>query len=77
MKEYMKPTIAIAANSRSANPVFCAVQADLDLIKNIVGDGFDWDKAFAITEACMEGIPLEIYCKFTSAELGAAHAFLS
>ena len=77
MKQYTKPTIAIAAATGTSNPVFCSVQADLELIKNIIGDGFNWDQAFALTEACKEGIPLEIYCKFTSAELGLAQAFLS
>lgn len=77
MKQYTKPTIAIAANLGNTNPVFCDVKADLDLIEGIVGEDIDWDKAFAVTEACSEGIILDMYCKFTSAELGAAHAFIS
>lgn len=77
MKEYMKPTIAIAANSSSSIPVFCAVQADLDIIASILGPEFDSSKIFGMKEACIQQIPIDIYCKFTSAELGAAQAFAS
>lgn len=77
MKKYTKPTIAIAANSSTSVPVFCAVQADLDLIAGILGSGFDGKKIFGLDEPCEQPVPIDIYCKFTSAEMGIAQAFLS
>ena len=77
MKAYMKPTISLAVtNSGSGFLGSCIVKADMDLIESIIGGPFPSD-AFGIAEACVNPIPIDIYCKFTSAELGAAQAFIS
>lgn len=76
MKEYKKPTIAIAASTGTNPPVFCYVQADLDLIKDIVGAS-NIENSFGLFESCKVQIPIEGMCKFTSADMGYAQAFIS
>ncbi len=78
MKSYMKPTISLAITGYNGGYGSCIVKADLDLLQSILGNDFTFSKnSFAMSEGCVEGIPVDIYCKFTSAELGAAHAFIS
>lgn len=77
MKQYTKPTIAVAAATVPTKPVFCRVQADLDIIASVLGPSFEANKIFGINEACEQQVPLDFYCKFTSVELGAEQAFLS
>lgn len=78
MKSYMKPTISLAITGGNGGYGSCIVKADLDLLQSILGNDFTFSKnSFAMSEDCVEGIPVDIYCKFTSAELGAAHAFIS
>lgn len=77
MKSYMKPTVSLAMIGSNSDALgSCIVKADLDLIQSIVG-GADANKTFGQYEACEIQIPLEIYCKFTSAEMGFAQAFIS
>ena len=76
MKSYTKPTIALLAVNNQTGSVFCDVQADIDLIKDIIGD-VNMDAAFGLNEACANQVPIDWYCKFTSAEMGAAQAFTS
>lgn len=79
MKSYIKPTIALAITGNdSGSYSSCIVKADMDLLESILGGSYDdFSKAFATTEPCSPQIPIEIYCKFTSAQLGAAQAFIS
>lgn len=78
MKSYIKPTIALAITGNdSGSYSSCIVKADMDLLESILGGSIDFSKAFATTEPCSSPIPIEMYCKFTSAELGAAQAFIS
>lgn len=74
----MKPTISLAVTSASAVAVGdCSISgADLELIKSIVGDA-DMKKVFAATESCEIPVALDMYCKFTSAELGNVKIFIS
>lgn len=77
MKNYIKPTVHLALDGTTSGTVSsCEVAADMQLIQSIVG-GADADKIFNITEACEIGVALDMYCKFTSSELGAAQAFIS
>lgn len=78
MNQYVKPIIKLAGtttNSSSAGS--CYTKADMDLIESIVGQKVNSNTAFGINEACVDKIPIDMYCKFTSAELGAAQAFVS
>lgn len=78
MSQYVKPTIkfaSIALNSSALGS--CSIASDdLELIQSIVG-GDDISQTFGMQEECAIKIPLEMYCKFTSSELGAAQAFIS
>ena len=80
MNQYIKPVIKLVtttANSASAGS--CPnrlTQADIELLKSIIGSG-DMSKAFGMSEPCEQPVPIDAYCKFTSAELGAVQAFSS
>lgn len=76
MKNYLKPTLVFAAAS-AGSPSTCLVQVDMELIADILGEGFDADKIFGMSEACETGVPIDYYCKYTSVELGAEQSFLS
>lgn len=78
MNQYVKPIIKLAGtttNSSSAGS--CYTKADMELIAGIVGPDVDINTAFGPNEACVNKLPIDMYCKFTSAELGAAQAFVS
>ncbi len=78
MKNYIKPTIglvALSANARASGSC-TTTSEDMDLIQGIVG-GVDADKIFASGEPCEIQVDLDMYCKFTSTELGAAKIFFS
>ncbi|MGN0545856.1 MAG: hypothetical protein ACI4I3_00870 [Acutalibacteraceae bacterium] len=78
MNQYVKPTIKLAsAAANSASAGSCLNQVDRELLEDIIGSGVDLNNAFASTEACPIQLPIEAYCKFTSAELGAIQAFSS
>lgn len=76
MNNYVKPVIRLAQSSGARGVSSCMSEADMELIQSIVG-GADADKTFGMTEECEIQIPLEMYCKFTSAELGATQIFWS
>ena len=76
MKNYVKPTFVLAA-AAAGSPSTCFTKVDLELIADILGEGYDKDAIFGADEACAIGIPSEYYCKFTSVELGKAQGFLS
>ncbi len=76
MKKYLKPTLTFAAAS-VGSPSSCLVQVDMELIADILGDGYDANKIFGMNEACETGVPIDYYCKYTSVELGAEQGFLS
>lgn len=76
MKNYLKPTLVFAAAS-AGSPSTCLVQVDMELIADILGEGYDANKIFGMSEACEIGVPIDYYCKFTSVELGAEQGFNS
>lgn len=76
MKNYVKPTFILAA-ATAGKPSSCLTTVDLDLISEILGDGYDVDKIFGQYEACDQKVAIDYYCKFTSVELGSEQGFLS
>ncbi len=76
MKNYIKPTLILTA-AAAGGPSTCLVQVDLDVITDILGEGFDADKIFGMHEACESKVAIDLYCKFTSVELGSEQGFLS
>ena len=73
----MKPTISLAITGNDSGTIgSCIVKADMDLIQSILGGNVP-SNIFGIAEACGTPLPIDMYCKFTSAELGAAQAFIS
>lgn len=78
MNNYVKPAIKLATVEGALNNAgSCTTNStDLELIKGIVGAD-DIKKAFAPTESCEFPLPLDMYCKFTSAEMGLAVVFWS
>lgn len=76
MKAYIKPTLAFASTSVGIASS-CFVQVDLELIADILGEGYDADKIFGMNEACTTPVPIDYFCKYTSVELGAEQGFLS
>lgn len=78
MKNYVKPTFILAAAS-SGQPSSCLVQVDLDLIADFLGPNYDPNNIFGMNEVCEDKIPVEYYCKFTSADTNphAQQGFLS
>ena len=76
MNNYVKPVIRLTQSSGARGVSSCMSEADMELIQSIVG-GADANKTFGMAEECEIQIPLEMYCKFTSAELGATQIFWS
>lgn len=77
MNNYVKPTIKLAAIDARGNTISCSTtETDMDLIQSIIG-GADADKTFGMSEPCEIQIPLDMYCKFTSSEMGAVVVFWS
>lgn len=77
MKDYIKPTIKLAGiDARSGTSSCSTTETDMDLIQSIVG-GADANNTFGMGEECLIQIPLDMYCKFTSTELGAVQVFWS
>ena len=77
MSNYVKPTIKLAVADASGGTVSCDTDAtDMDLIQGIVG-GADADKTFGLGEQCEINVPLDMYCKFTSVEMGKTKIFWS
>ncbi|MBR2953011.1 MAG: hypothetical protein IKC45_01345 [Clostridia bacterium] len=76
MKKYLKPTLVFAAAS-VGTPSSCLEQVDMELIADILGNGFDAESIFGMNESCGTKVPIDYYCKYTSVELGAMQGFLS
>ncbi len=77
MNNYVKPTIKLAVADASGGVVSCGTTGtDMDLIQSIIG-GADAEKTFGLGEPCEIQIPLDMYCKFTSAEMGKTVVFWS
>ena len=77
MNNYVKPTIKLAGvASRAAAGSCSTTESDMDLIQSIIG-GADANNTFGMGEECLIQIPLDMYCKFTSTELGAVQIFWS
>ena len=77
MKNYVKPTIKLATIGADGSTVSCSTtESDMDLIQSIVG-GANANDTFGMGEACLIEVPLDMYCKFTSAEMGKIVVFWS
>lgn len=76
MKKYLKPTLVFAAAS-VGSPSSCLAQVDMELIADILGEGYDANQIFGMNEACETHVPIDYYCKYTSVELGAMQGFIS
>ena len=76
MKSYIKPTISLVITNGNGGFGSCIVKADEELIESILGLELT-PNSFGMNEACVDKLPIDMYCKFTSADLGAAHAFES
>ncbi len=80
MKQYTKPTIAIAAATGASAVTTCIQKVDAQLITSILGYDFTPEQlrnTFAANESCDIQLPIEFYCKFTSVDMGALQAFIS
>ncbi len=80
MKQYTKPTIAIAANSSESSVSTCFQKVDTELITSILGYDLTLEQlrnTFSTGEPCKFPIPIDFYCKFTSVDMGALQAFIS
>lgn len=77
MNDYIKPTIKLASAASPRGISSCSTTADdMELIQSVIG-GADASNTFGMGEDCLIQVPLEMYCKFTSTELGAAQVFWS
>ena len=77
MSNYIKPGIKLATVDAKGNTVSCSTtESDMSLIQGIIG-GADADKTFGMGEPCEIQVPLDMYCKFTSSDLGAVQIFWS
>ena len=67
----MKPTVSFLplSASTSSGSVSCANPADIELIQEILGLPVDPVNGFSKYEACQTPYDIEIFCKFTSANL--------
>lgn len=76
MKNYIKPTInLVAAISDTGSSTSCTTTSeDMDLIKDLTGVD-DVKMLFGTNEGCEIGV--DMYCKFTSAEVGNVQVFIS
>lgn len=77
MNKYVKPIIKLGVIDANGNTVSCGTtESDMELIQSIVG-GANANDTFGMGEACAIEIPLDMFCKFTSAELGKTVVFWS
>ena len=77
MNNYVKPVIKLASTGARGSTISCSTtESDMDLIQSIVG-GASANDTFGYGEACVIKIPLDMFCKFTSTELGAVQVFWS
>lgn len=70
MSNYTKPTIVLLnAGTSTAAASSCSTDTNdakeiMDILKEM---GYSQENAFGIVEACVEIVPIEDYCKFSSA----------
>jgi hypothetical protein len=77
MKNYVKPTIKLATIGADGSTISCSTtESDMNLIQSIVG-GANANDTFGMGESCLIELPLDMYCKFTSAEMGKIVVFWS
>lgn len=77
MSNYIKPVIKLATVDANGNTVSCSTTgSDMELIQGIIG-GADANNTFGMGEPCDIQVPLDMYCKFTSSDLGAVQIFWS
>ncbi len=77
MNNYVKPVIKLATVASGGSAVSCGTtESDMQLIQSIVG-GANANDTFGLGESCLIEIPLDMYCKFTSAEMGKIVVFWS
>ena len=77
MNKYVKPIIKLAVTDANGKTVSCSTtETDMDLIQSIVG-GANANDTFGMGESCLIEVPLDMYCKFTSAEMGKIQVFWS
>lgn len=77
MNNYVKPAIRLVTTDANGNVVSCGTTAeDMALIQGIIG-GADAKDTFGMGEECKIELPLDMYCKFTSAEMGKTLVFWS
>ena len=77
MKNYVKPTIKLATIGADGSTISCSTtESDMELIQSIVG-GANANDTFGMGESCLIELPLDMYCKFTSAEMGKIVVFWS
>ena len=71
MKDYIKPTITLAALNPIALTAGSGCGITTDEIADIFQNDFGWeysDKALAMTESCDIKYDIEMFCKFTSTD---------
>ena len=77
MNNYVKPVVKLAVTDAAGNTISCGTSgADMQLIQSIVG-GANANENFGMGESCKIEVPLDMFCKFTSAELGKTVVFWS
>ncbi|MBR3780666.1 MAG: hypothetical protein IKK63_05635 [Clostridia bacterium] len=77
MNNYVKPVIKLATFAPSGSSVSCGTtESDMELIQSIIG-GANANDTFGMGESCQIELPLDMYCKFTSAEMGKIVVFWS
>lgn len=78
MNMYTKPSIKLlAVGTNSSSIGSCFSSADLETLEGILGIPIDPATAFGMGEACQNQLPIEGYCKFTSAQTGSTQVFVS
>ena len=75
MSNYVKPAIKLTTVGGARIAGSCSTTStDIEIIESIVGKE-NLEMAFGMNEGC--AIPFDMYCKFTSAEMGLATVFSS
>lgn len=75
MNNYVKPAIKLATVDGVHMPGTCqTTSSDMELIQSIVG-AENMENVFGSKEGC--AIPFDMYCKFTSTEMGLISVFWS
>ena len=77
MANYIKPTVKLAALSSGVSGVGSCTTTKDDI--SIIVDAWQLDinTAFGINESCIDQVPYDMYCKFTSVDNGALKVLYS